>query len=218
MGKLFAKQPNGKFCQYSTVTDAFTRWNMSKKDLVDVLTKLDYGLFSMSLAYDKENTIRRLNDEIKSPSNNGRYLTPFNELLMSITMSNYEDINVLRNELKEMGYKQCDTFEPIYYMEGNAREAFMIEHFDEYIDILKKYIISEYNTNYFKTQYLPARNKTIEEFRNDVNNIKTLDDYKNFNIIYNDFETLEELVDGCKEINQHIDYDKVYEDFKKQLI
>lgn len=217
MGKLYAKQPNGNFCKLSSVVDAFTVINMSKEELIEMLTETNYDMFGYRIKYEREDTLKKLDEEIENPSTDGRYLTTFEHCLEEIMMSNYT-IDELRNELKEMGYEQWETFEPIDYMEEKARENFMLENFDKYIDILKQHIISEYNNIYFKTTYLHSKGKNIEEFRNDINNIKTIEDYQKFNIIYDDFESLSYLVEDCQEINQHIDYKKVHEKFKKQLI
>lgn len=34
MGQIFYKQPNGRYCRYSTVVDCVTDYNMSEDDII----------------------------------------------------------------------------------------------------------------------------------------------------------------------------------------
>lgn len=36
MGAYICKQPNGKFCRFSTVVDTVTDWNMTEQDYIDM--------------------------------------------------------------------------------------------------------------------------------------------------------------------------------------
>jgi hypothetical protein len=36
MGAYICKQPNGKFCRFSTVVDTVTNWNMTEQDYIDM--------------------------------------------------------------------------------------------------------------------------------------------------------------------------------------
>jgi len=39
MGAFIAKQPNGKYCRFSTVVDCPTHWNMTEDDYIDLCKK-----------------------------------------------------------------------------------------------------------------------------------------------------------------------------------
>lgn len=39
MGAIFYKQPNGRYCRYSTVVDCVTDYNMSKYDIIKLFVE-----------------------------------------------------------------------------------------------------------------------------------------------------------------------------------
>lgn len=39
MGSYICKQPNGKYCRFSTVVDTVTDWNMTKEDYIELCKK-----------------------------------------------------------------------------------------------------------------------------------------------------------------------------------
>ena len=39
MGSYICKQPNGKYCRFSTVVDTVTNWNMTKEDYIELCKK-----------------------------------------------------------------------------------------------------------------------------------------------------------------------------------
>lgn len=42
MGAIFYKQPNGRYCRYSTVVDCVTHYNMTEDDILELCIQMQF--------------------------------------------------------------------------------------------------------------------------------------------------------------------------------
>ena len=88
MAGFIAKQPNGLYCRFSTITDCPTHWNMTREDYIDM-------------------KMQEAKEEAEDVLDN--YLKPF-----SLVVNNFIDNNMTEDEfnqfLKDVGCKQDYDF------------------------------------------------------------------------------------------------------------
>jgi len=187
MGAFFAKQPNGKFCRISTSADNFASYDITRDELVTYLTNTrGYGFCpGMGEKIDKLNAMvmEELEKELANPPEDGRFVSSFEEALTCLSMSNYETIDELRDILKEMGYEKWETFMPWDYCIGNEIKKVFDAHFDKIKEDVKKYCMpgddAEENP-YYQYRLEEGIIKSIDEVREAVRKINTLDDYYHY--------------------------------------
>ena len=85
MGAIFYKQPNGRYCRYSTVVDCVTDYNMSKYDIIKLFV---------------EDAIDRAEEFIDNEKN----FHKFEELT-----EKYEDLGPDEEPLGEMSVKEFES-------------------------------------------------------------------------------------------------------------
>ena len=85
MGAIFYKQPNGRYCRYSTVVDCVTDYNMSENDILDLF---------MEKAHDDAMQFIRNKDNFK----------PFKELT-----EKYEDLGPDEEPTGEMSVHEFES-------------------------------------------------------------------------------------------------------------
>lgn len=81
MGAFISKQPNGKYCRFSTVVDTVTHYNMTVQDYID-----------LKVAEAREEAI----DTIR------RHCKPFSDVLEYFNTTN-ETVDEFNKKLIEMG-------------------------------------------------------------------------------------------------------------------
>lgn len=81
MSAFICKQPNGKYCRFSTVVDTVTHINMTEDEYI---------------AYRVEIAIRDAREELNN------YLKPFDEVKKQF-FPNYDTVEEFNKYLKEMG-------------------------------------------------------------------------------------------------------------------
>ena len=92
---MYSRQPNGKYCRFSTIVDNFTHHNLTERDLEGMLGKSD-AKFLVSSTVDTD--IRCF------------HLWPFDFVKKQVRPGN-DTLNNVREKLKEMGDNDWETFE-----------------------------------------------------------------------------------------------------------
>lgn len=90
MGAFWSKQPNGKYCRFSTCVDCVTHWNIGEEQCINMV----FGYTPYPRTEDEINTLRLVFKE--------RYLKPFSEIKERFTPAN-ATIEDFEDVLKEMG-------------------------------------------------------------------------------------------------------------------
>lgn len=88
MSGFISKQPNGKYCRFSTIVDCPTHINMTEEDYVKVIMSRGYA----------EDRAREEKDEILE-----NYLQPYSEVL-----TRYINNNMSKEEFEEVKRKMED--------------------------------------------------------------------------------------------------------------
>lgn len=91
MGKQIIKQPNGKFCLYSSIVDNITHYDMTPEEIIDEMVEEQRGQIT-----------RKVNNIINHLNNNGRPYFQF-------TMSYEEMLNEIENFHGKKGRKEMQS-------------------------------------------------------------------------------------------------------------
>jgi hypothetical protein len=94
MARYFVKQPNGKYCIFSTCSDYIEKYNLTKKELID---------------YEKERAInyveKQVNEELNKP-----YME-YQEMKDSLRVCDNETLEEIKGILKDIGDENLEGIE-----------------------------------------------------------------------------------------------------------
>jgi len=215
MGHLYARQPNGLYCQVSNIVNAFTNFDMTADDLKKALIHDDYKHCNDESGHMSEKAEEKLNQDLNSPDGTGYFLKSFKACMDEIELCNYKDIDELRNILKIIGVRNWETFMTLDYAGMKARIETFNDCFSEKREIIVNYLIDEYANERHIAEYKIGY-ATEMQMKADIKSIRSVDDYIQLARKYY-FPDIDTLVKNHPTIDDIVDYDVTQNEYQAQF-